>query len=108
MSLNAEQTELVNRGINAKNPFDIGFCFNAALEAMKNNFWTIVIGHIIWLAAIVVLELTWIGILLVPAMAIGMFRFNLKFTVCNFPHFVSVLHQPVGSETFATCDTEIL
>ena len=48
MSLNAEQTDLVNRGINAKNPFDIGFCFNAAMEAMKNNFWTIVIGHRSW------------------------------------------------------------
>ena len=78
MSLNAEQTDLVNRGINAKNPFDIGFCFNAAMEAMKNNFWTIVIGHIIWIAAVIILELTWIGILLVPAMAIGMFRFNLS------------------------------
>jgi uncharacterized membrane protein len=78
MSLNAEQTELVNRGINAKNPFDIGFCFNAALEAMKNNFWTIVIGHIIWLAAIAILEFSLVGLLLVPALAIGMFRFNLS------------------------------
>ena len=78
MSLNSEQTDLVNRGINAKNPFDIGFCFNAALEAMKNNFWTIVIGHIIWLAAIVVLEFTFIGLLLIPALEIGMFRFNLS------------------------------
>ncbi len=78
MSLNAEQTDLVNRGINAKNPFDIGFCFNAAMEAMRNNFWTIVIGHIIWIAAVIILELTWVGILLVPAMAIGMFRFNLS------------------------------
>ena len=78
MSLNSEQTDLVNRGINAKNPFDIGFCFNAAMEAMKNNFWTIVIGHIIWLAAIAILELSLVGLLLVPAMAIGMFRFNLS------------------------------
>ncbi len=78
MSLNAEQTELVNRGINSKNPFDIGFCFNAAMEAMKNNFWTIVIGHIIWLAAIAILEFSLVGLLLVPAMAIGMFRFNLS------------------------------
>jgi len=78
MSLNPEQTELVNRGINAKNPFDIGFCFNAALEAMKNNFWTIVIGYIIWIAAVLVLNLTYIGIIVVPALYIGMFRFNLS------------------------------
>jgi uncharacterized membrane protein len=78
MSLNAEQTDLVNRGINAKNPFDIGFCFNAAMEAMKNNFWTIVIGYIIWMAAVILLNLTYIGILLVPALYIGMFRFSLS------------------------------
>ena len=78
MSLNAEQTELVNRGINAKNPFDIGFCFNAAMEAMKNNFWTIVIGYIIWFAAVFLLEITYVGFLLVPAMYVGMFRFNLS------------------------------
>ena len=78
MSLNAEQTDLVNRGINAKNPFDIGFCFNAAMEAMKNNFWTIVIGYITWMVAVLLLNITYIGILLVPALYIGMFRFNLS------------------------------
>ena len=78
MSLNSEQTDLVNRGINAKNPFDIGSCFNAAMEAMKNNFWTIVIGYLIWMVAVFVLEITYVGFLLVPAMAIGMFRFNLS------------------------------
>jgi hypothetical protein len=78
MSLNFEQTDLVNRGINAKNPFDIGSCFNAAMEAMRNNFWTIVIGHIIWLAAVAILEFSLVGLLLVPALAIGMFRFNLS------------------------------
>ena len=78
MSLNSEQTDLVTRGINAKNPFDIGSCFNAAMEAMKNNFWTIVIGYLIWMVAVFVLEITYVGFLLVPAMAIGMFRFNLS------------------------------
>ena len=78
MSLNAEQTDLVNRGINAKNPFDIGLCFNAAMEAMKRNFGTIVIGYLIWMVAVVLLELTYVGFLLVPAMYIGMFRFNLS------------------------------
>jgi uncharacterized membrane protein len=78
MSLNAEQTELVNRGFNAKNPFDIGLCFNAAMEAMKRNFGTIVIGYIIWIAAVLVLNLTYIGIIVVPALYIGMFRFNLS------------------------------
>jgi uncharacterized membrane protein len=78
MSLNFEQTDLVNRGINAKNPFDIGLCFNAAMEAMKNNFWTIVIGYITWMVAVLLLNITYIGILLVPALYIGMFRFNLS------------------------------
>ena len=78
MSLNFEQTDLVNRGINAKNPFDIGSCFNAAMEAMKNNFWTIVIGYIIWMVAVVLLNLTYIGIILVRALYIGMVRFSLS------------------------------
>jgi hypothetical protein len=78
MSLNAEQTDLVNRGINAKNPFDIGSCFNAAMEAMRNNFWNIIIASFIWCVAVFILEYTFIGILLVPSLTIGMFRFNLS------------------------------
>jgi uncharacterized membrane protein len=99
MSLNAEQTELVNRGINAKNPFDIGFCFNAALEAMKNNFWNIVVGTYIWLVVVIFLELTWIGILLVPTMAIGLFRFYLS---CIRKQSVSISEIFSGFDLFGS------
>jgi uncharacterized membrane protein len=78
MSLNSEQTDLVNRGIQAKDPFDISACFSAAMKAVGANFWNIVLGYLIWIVAVLVLEVTYIGILIVPALTIGLFRFNLS------------------------------
>jgi hypothetical protein len=59
MSLNSEQTDLVNRGIQAKDPFDISACFSAAMRWSGANFWNIVLGYLIWIVAVLVLEVTY-------------------------------------------------
>ena len=64
MSLNFEQTDLVNRGINAKNPFDIGPCLSIAFNALKKDIFTIVLGYIIMSVVSTIAVCTVLGIII--------------------------------------------
>ena len=78
MSLNAEQTDLVNRGINAKNPFDIGPCLSVAFNALKNDIFTIVLGYVVMFVVSALAVCTFLGILILPGLIVGFMRFHLK------------------------------
>jgi uncharacterized membrane protein len=78
MSLNLEQSILAESGRNATAPFDIGACFDSAMAALKRDFLTIVLGYFVWMIVVAVLTATFVGLIIVPALGIGFFRFNLK------------------------------
>ena len=78
MSLNAEQTDLVNRGINAKNPFDIGPCLSIAFNALKKDIFTIVLGYLVMIVVSAIAVCTVLGILILPGLTLGFTRFHLK------------------------------
>lgn len=78
MSLNAEQQDLVNRGVNAQNPFDIGPCLSLAFNALKKDVFTIVLGYIIMAIVSTIAVCTVLGIIIVPGLIVGFMRFHLK------------------------------
>ena len=70
-TLNPEQLGLVQRARNATSPFDLGACLPAAFEALKRDFWNIVMVNFLWM-------LLSCFIITIPPLAVGMCRFNEK------------------------------
>ena len=70
-TLNPEQLGRVQRARAAQNPFDIGACLDAAMAALKRDFWNIVLVHLVWV-------LLSCFLVTIPPLAVGMSRFNAK------------------------------
>jgi uncharacterized membrane protein len=70
-TLNPEQLGRVQRARAAQGPFDIGPCFDAAFAALKRDFWSIVLVHLVWalLSCFIVTS---------PPLLVGISRFNAK------------------------------
>jgi len=85
-TLNPEQNGLVQVARNSSSPFDIGACFDAALAALKRDFWNLVLRNFVFVLVLVpVFALSLIPIvgqiavlLLLPPFIIGFSRHNLK------------------------------
>jgi uncharacterized membrane protein len=70
-TLNPEQLGRVQRARNANSPFDLGACLPAAFEALKRDFWNIVLVNFLWM-------LLSAFIVTIPPLAVGICRFNDK------------------------------
>jgi len=70
-TLNPEQLGRVQRARTAQNPFDIGACLTQAFEALKRDFWTIVLVHVVY-AFLCCFLIT------IPTLTIGLSRFCEK------------------------------
>jgi ABC-type sugar transport system permease subunit len=70
-TLNPEQLGRVQVARNAAAPFDLGACLPAAFEALKRDFWNIVLVNFVWmfLSCFVVTF---------PPLMVGICRFNEK------------------------------
>jgi len=70
-TLNPEQLGRVQRARNAVSPFDIGACLPSAFEALKRDFWNVVLVNFLWM-------LLSSFIITIPPLAVGICRFNDK------------------------------
>jgi ABC-type sugar transport system permease subunit len=70
-TLNPEQLGRVQRARNAVSPFDLGACLPAAFEALKRDFWNIVLVNFLWM-------LLSCFIVTIPPLTVGICRFNDK------------------------------
>ena len=70
-TLNPEQLGLVQRARNAVSPFDLGACLPAAFEALKRDFWNIVLVNFVWM-------LLSCFLITIPPLMVGICRFNDK------------------------------
>ena len=70
-TLNPEQLGLVQRARNAVSPFDIGVCLTHAFEALKRDFWNIVLVNFVWM-------LLSCFLITIPPLMVGICRFNDK------------------------------
>ena len=70
-TLNPEQLGHVQRARNAVSPFDIGACLTQSFEALKRDFWNIVLVHAVWL-------LLSCFLVTIPPLIVGISRFNKK------------------------------
>jgi uncharacterized membrane protein len=87
-TLNPEQLGRVQRARAAQGPFDIGVCLDAAITALKRDFFNIVLVHLVF-------SLLCLFIITIPPLVIGMGRFNDK----------SLEGQPAGfSDLFSGFD----
>jgi len=70
-TLNPEQLGRVQRARTAQNPFDVGACLTHAFNALKRDFWNIVLVHVVYVLLC--------GFLItIPPLIIGLCRFNEK------------------------------
>ena len=70
-TLNPEQLGRVQRARNAVSPFDIGACLSQAFDALKRDFWNIVVVHLVF-------GLLCVFIITIPPLNIGYGRFCTK------------------------------
>ena len=70
-TLNPEQLGRVQRARNAASPFDIGVCLTQAFEALKRDFWNIVLVNFVWM-------LLSSFLITIPPLMVGICRFNDK------------------------------
>jgi uncharacterized membrane protein len=70
-TLNPEQLGRVQRARNAASPFDIGVCLTQAFEALKRDFWNIVLVNFVWM-------LLSCFLITIPPLMVGICRFNDK------------------------------
>jgi uncharacterized membrane protein len=70
-TLNPEQLGRVQRARNAVSPFDLGACLTQAFEALKRDFWSIVLVNFVWL-------LLSCFLITIPPLMVGICRFNDK------------------------------
>ena len=70
-TLNPEQLGRVQRARNAVSPFDVGACLTQAFDALKRDFWNVVLVHLVWL-------LLSCFLITIPPLMVGISRFNEK------------------------------
>ena len=70
-TLNPEQLGRVQRARNANSPFDVGACLSQAFDALKRDFWNIVLVHFVWV-------LLTCFLVTIPPLMVGISRFNMK------------------------------
>ncbi len=85
-TLNPEQNGLVQVARHSPSPFAVGACFEAALSALKRDFWNIVFRNFVFMlsfAPVIALSLIPVVgqlamLLLLPPLMVGYSRHNLK------------------------------
>ena len=70
-TLNPEQLGRVQHARNAASPFDVGACLTQAFDALKRDFWNIVLVHFVWM-------LLSCFVVTIPPLMVGISRFNRK------------------------------
>ena len=70
-TLNPEQLGRVQRARTAQNPFDVGACLTQAFNALKRDFWNIVLVHVVYVFLCCFL-------ITLPPLTIGLSRFCEK------------------------------
>lgn len=70
-TLNPEQLGRVQRARTAQNPFDIGACLTQAFNALKRDFWNVVLVNFVYLFLCCFL-------ITIPPLTIGLSRFCAK------------------------------
>jgi uncharacterized membrane protein len=70
-TLNPEQLGRVHRAQTAQNPFDVGACLTQAFNALKRDFWNIVLVHVVYVFLCCFL-------ITLPPLTIGLSRFCEK------------------------------
>ena len=70
-TLNPEQLGRVQRARAAKDPFDVGACLDAAMAALKRDFWNIVLVHLVF-------GILCCFLVTIPPLLVGLSRFTSK------------------------------
>ncbi len=70
-TLNPEQLGRVQRARAAQAPFDVGACLTAAFDALKRDFWNIVLVHLVF-------GLLCCFLVTIPPLMVGLSRFSAK------------------------------
>ena len=70
-TLNPEQLGRVQNARNASTPFDVGACLSQAFDALKRDFWNVVLVHFVWI-------LLTCFLVTIPPLMVGISRFNAK------------------------------
>jgi uncharacterized membrane protein len=70
-TLNSEQLGRVQRARTAQNPFDVGICLTQSFNALKRDFWNIVLVHVVYVFLCCFL-------ITLPPLTIGLSRFCEK------------------------------